>query len=172
MTRTEAETADFSATMSETFRTFSTTPWEPVDVDYRDGTYAGRYRVDLAGEYTDDAPHRPLVHGSTLYTIAEYHGLVSLLFAVYHQHHPAFAQAVSLPVAETRRRLLLASMDVTLRKPVFDPLVTVRMTIENVRDKWEAHRMIFADLVYDVADGSHRGVLTSCLNARDDLIGA
>ena len=171
MLETEAGTADFSVLMTEAFGTWAMTPWRPVDGDHQDGTYSGRYQVDLASEYTDRAPHRPLVHGSTLYNITEFHGLVSMLSAIYNGHHPALAQAASLPVAEVRRRILLASMNLRLRKPVFDPLVTVRMTIDNVRDKWEKHRMVFVDLNYDVADTSHQATLTCCLNARDDLIG-
>lgn len=165
------ETATFSTVLAEASRSWASTPWKPLDADYRDGIYTGRYRVELASDHTDDAPHRPLVHGSTLYNITEYHGLVSMLYAVFHGHHPALARAGSMPFAEVRRRILLASMDLRLRKPVFEPLVTVRMTIENVRDKWERHGMVFVDLVYDVADGSHVATLTCCLNARDDLTG-
>lgn len=166
-----ADGVSFPAVIDEVSATWTPTPWKPVEAEYTDGMYVGRYSLDLDSGRTARSPHRPLLHGSTLYQVSEYHALITLLFAVYNQHDEALAKAAEMPFAEVRRRFLLATLRVQLMKPVFDNEVTVRTAIEKVTDKWERHRMLFIDLTSDIADGSHRCALSVCVNARDDLIG-
>ncbi len=167
-----ADQVSFPAVIDEVSATWTPTPWKPVGAEYTGGTYVGRYSLDLESGRTARSPHRPLLHGSTLYQITEYHALISLLFAVYNRHDEAFEKVAEMPFAEVRRRFLLATMRVQLMKPVFVDEVAVRLSIEKVTDKWERHQMLFVDLASDVADGSHRCGLSVCVNARDDLIGS
>ncbi|MFJ2441704.1 hypothetical protein ACIOWG_14895 [Streptomyces sp. NPDC087658] len=160
----------FGAVMGCLSDTFTTTPWKPVHADYHDGRYTGLYDVDLEHDADPRAPHKLLVHGSTLYQIAEYHALSACLFSYYNGHHEALSHIPRMSWEEARRRFLITSVDLRLHKPVFERSVPVTFTFEDVTDKYESHQLVFFTGHVDVADGSHRAVLGGCLNLRDDLI--
>jgi len=50
-------------------------------VNYDGDAFEGLYLVQLTDDLDDQAPHRPLMHGSTRYNITKYHTLASMLFA-------------------------------------------------------------------------------------------
>ncbi|MGW6055507.1 hypothetical protein [Streptomyces sp. NPDC055189] len=162
----------FDEVTSRLSTTFTTTPWKAAGGEYHKGVYRGCYEVDLADDQDERAPHRPLLHGATLYQLAEFHALSSALFAYFHGHHPLFVRAGGLPWQEARRRFLLTSVDLKLVRPVFDHTVPVTLILEDFHDKLDTHQLVFFNGRADVGDGAQQARIGGCLNLRDDLISA
>ncbi|QUH00576.1 hypothetical protein HUO13_06860 [Saccharopolyspora erythraea] len=160
----------FGEVASALDETWANTSWQAGELRHDGGTYRGTYHVRLADDWDERAPHRPLLHGSTLYQIAEYHALVSLIFAYANRHYPAFDSVPAMTMAEARRRFLLTSVRLDLHKPIFASEVPVQLRVDRLVNKMQKHRLVFFDGFVSLGDGEHEARMGGCLNLRDDLI--
>ncbi|MEU7487022.1 hypothetical protein [Streptomyces sp. NPDC042319] len=108
-----------------------------------------------------------MLHGSILAQLASYHSLASLLFAYANEHFPAFAALPRIDMVEAKRRVLLTSMQLDLREPVYGAGVPLKLTFDSVTDKWDGHRLVFFDISVDAAGGKHAAQVGGCFNFRD-----
>ncbi|MFF6970406.1 MULTISPECIES: hypothetical protein [Streptomyces] len=145
------------------------TPWAATDMSYDGDAYHGVFDVDLASDVSDRAPYRPVLHGSILAQIVSYHTLASMLYAYTNDHVPALATLPKVALPEARKRIVVTSLKLSLRREVAQTRVPVRLTIDRVTDKWDSHRMAFAVLSVDVAGGLQTAELEGCFNFRDRI---
>ncbi|GAA2785541.1 hypothetical protein [Saccharopolyspora taberi] len=150
--------------------TWTFIPWELKNLDYRDGVYRGLYHVQLDADLDEKAPHRPLLHGSTLFEISMYHTLASALFAYSQEHFPELSSAPKVSLAEAGRRFLITSVKLKFRKPIFDPEVTVDLTSDRIVGNFTKRGLVFFYATVRLAGGKHVSTIGGCFNLRDDLM--
>ncbi|MFE7135768.1 hypothetical protein ACFVIM_33450 [Streptomyces sp. NPDC057638] len=164
----DAQPPSFPAIVHGLSASWSATPWTASEVHYDGESYHGVFDVDLTNGSDAPTPYRPVLHGPVLAQIASFHALASLLYAYAHRLHPAFETVPDIGVGEARKRMMVTSMRLSMRRPVSERTVPLRLTLTRLTGRsWQSHRMLFGETRIEVAEGRQQAWIDGCFNFRD-----
>ncbi len=144
--------------------------WNLDKVSIQGDEIIGAYHIALKDSFDSKAPHKPLLHGSTMFTICVYHSLIAHMIIILGKTYPELRKIPDVPISEIRRRILLPETNLKFLKPIFSEHITVKARFTKFVDKWDSHSLFFTQLEFDVQDGAQIATLDVCLDFRDDLI--
>lgn len=130
-------------------------------------TFLQRYHVDY--ERRPDPDSKFIVHGTDTYMLAINHLCAFFIQLIRTNHNNLFTAIKDCSFYALSKRILIARSDLEFLKPIFTREIDVSSTIDNFKDRFDKHKMVFLDASVDINGGLHKFRMNGVINMRDEL---